>query len=97
MNMASRLRQTAQRLEFSNLMTRSAQEISSNTLSSCDKAQQSQCWDTYTRALARALETQNQDDTRLAYVAWLDFNRAYLTIEEQLPDIPIPALLRDLL
>jgi hypothetical protein len=97
MNMASGLGQTAQRFEFSNVIAQSAQEISSNTRASCDEAQQGRRWDTYTRALARALETQNQGDARLAYEAWLDFNRAYLTEEEQRPGIAIPALLRELL
>ena len=92
MNIATELGQAARRLEFSNVIAQSAQDTSRNT-----QAQQHQHWDNYSRALARALETRNQDDARLAYAAWLDFNRAYLTEEEQLPGIEIPALLRDLL
>jgi hypothetical protein len=97
MNLASKVGQAAQRLEFCNVIAQSAQEISGNTHSSCDEAQQGERWDTYSRALARALETRNHDDARLAYAAWLDFNQAYLTEEEQRPGIAIPALLRELL
>jgi hypothetical protein len=85
------------RSDLSSAIAQSAQEISGNTYSSCDEAQQGQHWDTYSRALARALETRNHDDARLAYAAWLDFNQAYLTEEEQRPGIAIPALLRALL
>jgi hypothetical protein len=54
-------------------------------------------WDAYVTALNRAQETRNKDDARLAYAAWVEFNLAYLTAEEQPSEYPVPRLLRGLM